>query len=272
MNISSSSLFRFTTKFEYLKQIILEGFEYRECVEDMAIAGYENDPWTGTGVVVTQLHSRSVCFCDLPLSQSKEHRNQYGNYAIAMNKEWAMKQKITPIRYYHSESPDHGDSQTRLMLDLYVEAQQNPGGAIGALLQMLESLGLAPSVEEFTSSPENVKSLIKQVNELLFSCLEHHWKTINLTRVYEGEWTDRSTGDTTIRRFYDEREWRAVSFKAESRLTFKFDDIQHIIVSSEAERKVLGDLILSMGESMNAPDSSAVWGLIKVADKIYGDV
>ena len=63
-----------------------------------------------------------------------------------------------------------------------------------------------------------------------------------------------------------------MSFKAESRLTFKFDDIQHIIVSSEAERKVLGDLILSMGESMNAPDSSAVWGLIKVADKIYGDV
>ncbi len=272
MNISSSSLFRFTTKFEYLKQIISEGFCFRHCVEDMAIGDYDNDPFAGTGVVVTQLHSRAVCFCDLPMSHSQDHRKQYGEYAIAMTKEWAMRKRVTPIRYYHSDSPDHHDSQTRLMLDMLVEAKHNPAGIIGALMPMLDSHGKAPTEEDFISLPKSIRSLFGDLNSLLRDCLEHYWKTFHFTRIYEGEWKDRSTGETTIRRFYDEREWRAVTFDPDDKLLFQFEDIKHIIVTSEAERKEMGELLISLTGQLKISDTSSVWSLIKIGEQIFADV
>ncbi len=272
MNISSSSLFRFTTKFEYLKQILSEGFCFRHCVEDMAIGEYANDPFAGTGVVVTQLHSWAVCFCDLPMSHSQDHRKQYGEYVIAMTKEWAMRQKITPIRYYHSASPDHNDSQTRLMLDMLAEAKRDSAGVIGALISMLESGGRAPTKEEFNATPDSIKLLMRDVNSLLLSCLEHYWKTFHFTRIYEGEWKDRATGKNTIRRFYDEREWRAVTFNPDAKLLFQFEDIKHIIVTAEAERKEMGELMINLTDQLKIPNAAAVWSLIKIGDQIYGDV
>ncbi len=266
MNISSSSLFRFTTKFEYLMQIVRDGFTFRKCVEKLAIGEYENDPFAGTGAVLTQLHSWAVCFCDLPLGDSKDHRKQYGEYAIAMTKEWAMKRGVTPIRYYHSNSPDHGDSQTRLILDILVSAKQHPDGVVGALRPFLASQGMAPSKDDFNALPESVRFLISTLNSLSRDCLEHYWKTLQFTRVYEDEWTDRVTGETVIRRFYDEREWRAVAFSPDDRLPFFLGDVRRIIVTTDAERRELGELILSMRNELKVPDEPSVWSLIQLGD------
>ncbi len=45
-----------------------------------------------------------VCFCDIPLSQAKNHMKNYGNYGIGLSKEWGIEKKISPVLYAHNKS------------------------------------------------------------------------------------------------------------------------------------------------------------------------
>ncbi len=90
MAISSSTLFHFMKEFEYLKQSIKEGLWPRYCIEKK---------WSGKDLVIPML-----CFCDIPLSQVKEHVGEYGCYGIGVTKEFARDHKITPVTYLHQGS------------------------------------------------------------------------------------------------------------------------------------------------------------------------
>lgn len=272
MNLSASSLFRFVTKFEYLKEIVTEGFGFRPCVEEMTIGSYENDIFHRLGVVSDELHSLAICFCDIPLSQSRDHRTQYGNYAIAMTKDWAMRNQVTPIRYYHALSPDHADETTRLMFDVLGYSGREEAGVLGVLRTFLSSGGMSPSDAEMESLPRSVQRLLSEANRFMRTCLENYWKTFFFTRVYEGRWVDRVTHEEASRRFYDEREWRAVRFGAQERLHFQFADIRHIIVNSDSERKELGGIIVDKGDELGVSDPTQVWAVIKRADELFPDV
>ncbi len=45
-----------------------------------------------------------VCFCDLPLSQIRKHTKTYGEYALGLSKEWAIKKQINPVLYTYPNS------------------------------------------------------------------------------------------------------------------------------------------------------------------------
>ena len=45
-----------------------------------------------------------VSFCDLPLSLIRKHLHEYGNFGIGLNKEWGIKNGITPVFYVHERS------------------------------------------------------------------------------------------------------------------------------------------------------------------------
>ena len=183
-----------------------------------------------------------------------------------------MSQHVTPIRYYHSQSPDHTDSQTRLMIDMLVESERNPNGVMGALMHFLADNGVSPTKEELESLPESIKALLVSFNDFSLNCLEHYWKTFQYTRIYEGRWADRANQCDTLRRFYDEREWRTVSREPNKRLTFQLEDIRHVIVTSEDEVRQLGALMNGLNGKLGMHDEASIWQRIHVADKIYSDV
>lgn len=64
-----------------------------------------------------------VSFCDIPLSQIKDHIRKYGSYGIGLTKEWAKSNRLSPVQYVAADAhyttslreiingthPTHGD-------------------------------------------------------------------------------------------------------------------------------------------------------------------
>ena len=112
MALSSASLFHFTPKLEFLKGILSEGFRYSFTTEEIPFGGYMESPATVMSAV------KAVCFCDIPLSLSGEHRSQSRPYAVAMDREWGMTVGVTPIRYIHRRSPDLRNYTVKKFIEL----------------------------------------------------------------------------------------------------------------------------------------------------------
>jgi Protein of unknown function (DUF2743). len=45
-----------------------------------------------------------VCFTDIPIELTKEHRRQYGEYGIGLKKEWGINKGLNPICYIIKDS------------------------------------------------------------------------------------------------------------------------------------------------------------------------
>lgn len=93
-NISSETLFHFTPKPEYLFQLLQNEFKPRYYPEIIHLEGMKT----------LNKAIPMVCFCDIPLSQIKDHIDTYGNYGIGMTKEWAIKNKLNPVLYLEPSS------------------------------------------------------------------------------------------------------------------------------------------------------------------------
>lgn len=96
-NISSNSLFHFTSKPEYLHSILENGFLPRYCIESAKLS--TEMPREELGQITAM-----VCFCDISLSQISKHIDRYGSYGIGMTKEWGIKNKLNPVIYTNTNS------------------------------------------------------------------------------------------------------------------------------------------------------------------------
>lgn len=92
-NISANTLFHFTNKIDYLINILTNNFYPRYCLENLE---YLNPN--------LEMAIPMVCFCDIPLSQIKNHISRYGEYGIGLSKEWGKKKKINSVMYTVPES------------------------------------------------------------------------------------------------------------------------------------------------------------------------
>ncbi|HHD63799.1 MAG TPA: hypothetical protein ENK96_05420 [Desulfobulbaceae bacterium] len=95
-NISTNTVFHFTKSIDCLESILTNDFYPQLCIEDIF------------GPLAGELEAEKaipmVCFCDIPLSQIKKHIKNYGEYAIGLSKEWAIRNKINPVLYTFSNS------------------------------------------------------------------------------------------------------------------------------------------------------------------------
>lgn len=91
-NLSSETLFHFTSSLGRLKSILKDGLWY-------SLFG-EKVPGTKKAYFV-----RAISFCNIPLSMISEHVDWYGKYAIGLKRSALREKGATPVIYAHSQSP-----------------------------------------------------------------------------------------------------------------------------------------------------------------------
>lgn len=101
IRLSSDFLFHYKQSFDILLLILKDGFRHNLWTEGIP---YKNSK---------QLNFMS-CFCDIRPRDAGYHRQCYGNVAIALKKDWGIRNGISPVRYVHEGS--HGVSSNYIAL------------------------------------------------------------------------------------------------------------------------------------------------------------
>ncbi|MDP4201679.1 MAG: abortive infection system antitoxin AbiGi family protein [Bacteroidota bacterium] len=163
--ISANTLFHFTKK-QYLLNI-LEGcaFNPRYCFEDIATKDISLNTEPDLGVPM-------VCFCDIPLSQIKEHINTYGSYGIGLTKKWGMANGLSPLQYTYYNSITAKTFQ--------------------------EKRGLIDSLQKSITLKE------------MYILRDLYLYTHLFLKPYEGRIFRNGVYSPEIIKFYDEKEWRYI--------------------------------------------------------------
>lgn len=92
---SANTIFHYTNTIHRLIEILKTGFIPYYCLEDYSVINTKP----------TMVALPMVSFCDVPLSRAYTPMSKYGYYAVGMKKEWAIKNRITPLLYSTDKSP-----------------------------------------------------------------------------------------------------------------------------------------------------------------------
>ena len=93
MGLSSNSLIHFTNSKDALIGILKEEFKIKYCLEKVKTTGGDFN-----------FAIPMVSFCDIPLSEIKEHIKKYGTYGIGLRKEWGQRHGLNPVLYVEQNS------------------------------------------------------------------------------------------------------------------------------------------------------------------------
>lgn len=170
--ISSNTLFHFTRSKDNLLSILRNNFYPQLCYENFYGTIF-NSP---QGAVGFEKAVPMVCFCDLPLSQIEKHTETYGEYALGLTKEWAVRNKVNPVVYTY------------------------PGSDFSEILRNLFA--------NFPSVQKRQKEISLKLDKNDFE--NQLTSAIQYVKPYEGLlWKNGKYTDITVR-YYDEREWRFI--------------------------------------------------------------
>lgn len=108
---TEGSLFHYTKSIDALSSILKNGFRYNYCFEEHSKRVAMGEDWSlidGVSIIGAKqptygIATPMVCFCDIPILRAAEHRTNYGNYCIGLNKEIVRKEPtINPLLYTSS--------------------------------------------------------------------------------------------------------------------------------------------------------------------------
>ena len=180
--VSTDSLFHYTRDLNSLIGIIQNGFRMSYCFEDFdeVVSHFDDDNYIPWARIIGSQEPRwgiaipMVCFCDIPLLQTKEHQEHYGSYCIGLNKYAFFEQygaAINPVFYVSDKS------WTKDILPKLVSMKKK--------MRRLKNSGIPLDAS------------------LYYDMLFYTREIISLTKPYFGVDVEGRE-----KRFYDEREWR----------------------------------------------------------------
>jgi hypothetical protein len=161
--LSANTLFHFTKNVDNLESILRNEFYPRYCLEDWSVVFPEVPE-------IQEIAIPMVSFCDIPLSQIKNHVKHYGPYALGLTKDWGIKKGICPVLYTHRK---------------------------------------AKSAAHFKEIIINTLGGMRKHSKPEFKIISDDWSQfMQFLKLYKGRlWRDGKYLKNKIT-FYDEREWR----------------------------------------------------------------
>jgi hypothetical protein len=172
MAISTNSVIHYTERIDNLKSILkCEGFRMKYCMEELEI---------NLSIPISSAIPM-ISFCDIPLSEVKNHIDSYGSYGIGLSKSWAKNNGLNPVLYLEKDSKlsEHIKDQVERILEGLEKVKKG------------KKLNLAD------------KQLQKDMITYVSYCKNYEGKLV------------RGKINTETYRFYDEKEWRYVGVLAD---------------------------------------------------------
>jgi len=253
-NVSSSVLFHFTNSMDNLKSILKNGFFPRYCLEytlglvDTNAATERRPPVRAVPI---------VCFCDLPLSLISKHLKEYGFFGIGLDKEWGVKNGVTPVLYTHSNAQT---LQPVLRLNA-TEAKANDKNAEN-------DLGLLAAYTKPFLGPAWRNN---EVQHKISFYDEREWRYVAVNRRDEPLFLNLEDYDNTSKRNKFHK-----SIKNKNALSITPDVIQYLIVPyDEDENNILElyDYIMRLYKRRySRKDAALVTTAIMMVDRIQEDI
>lgn len=233
ITLSANTLFHFTNEMENLEGILSNDFfpryslEYNISVPDEVDIGERRERALAM-----------VSFCDIPLSQVKNHARYYGPYAIGLSKEWGIKNKITPVLYTHKNSFTAELLYNGLRKVIKIKGKEAVVPKWNAMSKLVNFLGFVKLYEGRLWRKNGY------LDETIRFYDEREWRYIpNLRKDIRGN-EDRPTFSISKEDFIDANKRRAYNKQLEGfKLSFEPKDIKYVIVKEEDERLKMAESI-----------------------------
>ena len=187
--IHPNTLFHFTSKCSTLKLIVKSGLRFSYCFEEMS---------NGYGFAVPM-----ICFCDIPLLRTLNHRHKYGSYMVGFDKKYLkdkMRLNINPVQY---RSTFFLQMWNEDLYDKYIETTNSVFS--NGVNKFINEHCLEDEINnkglDFVFNSNEELSYEKDLLSLTAMLLKH-----NLVFSKKSE----SRKDKKIINNYDEREWRII--------------------------------------------------------------
>ncbi|MCS3791402.1 abortive infection system antitoxin AbiGi family protein [Aeromonas hydrophila] len=250
MSISSNSVIHFTNSLDAIKGILKHNFKPKYCKEYILLGKYFSD-----------LLIPMVSFCDIPMSEIKEHIDKYGCYGIGLSKKCARTSGLNPVLYIDSNS--HLNRSLEYSLTEYIVNGMG-NTAIHELGE--DKLRLLDILRYVKNYQEDLVRKTETIHDYRFYD-EREWRFVP-------EFSEEIRGcfdNSCIDEFKDEFEKSAKKL-SNIRLTFHPDDISYLIIKEDRE---IHDLIRFLKDDMGSEYSYKVierlTTRILTTDQIRGD-
>lgn len=185
--LSTNNIYHYTD-IETIIKILKNGFRASYCEEDYSFLKLDL-PEEISKQKGVKVKIKMICFCDIPINLNKTHSVIYGNCAIGVTKEFAIRNNISPV--------------------LYIPNQVNTNHIFYGLLNY--SINNKPKT--YKKVNEKWKSKIND-EYLIFSDCYNAYNLIDellgYVKPFEGYYKHEEKEYKNYR-FYDEREWRYIT-------------------------------------------------------------
>jgi Putative abortive phage resistance protein AbiGi, antitoxin len=244
MPISSNCIIHFTPSKNSLLGILSDDFRINYCTEQYQIGEFD-----------ISAKVPMVSFCDIPLSQIKEHIEKYGSYGIGLTKEWAARNRLNPVLYIEKNS--HVSESIGQALDKFIVSRRNR-----------EKANHHKAIEDIFRHIKNYQGeLIRKgenMGQYRFSD-EREWRFVP-------HYSTECEMIISVEN-YGQRKNEIEKSIEELRLKFEPNDIKYIIIQDDAEITDFVDhLRRAKGKSYTYQDVERLTTRILTKEQIFGDM
>lgn len=245
MAISTNSIIHYTDSFNTLISILREGFKIKYCVEKLKLGP------DGTSNAAHPM----ISFCDIPLSDSKQHFDAYGRYGIGLTKNWAVKNGVNPVLYI-----DHNSLFAISLYELIKERRKKDTNlTTDQRKQILQIKGYAKNY-----SGHLKRKSVDNSNYKFYD--EREWRLIPRSLDMNNAPFSLDLG------FYEKNKVRCNERIADRRFTFKSTDISYIIVEYTSEiPKMINFIREDYSEKCTAKELDILFSKICSTEQIIAD-